>query len=245
MLHRLFILPLLLFAFIPCLEAQEPDSFSDTLPATLVWQRPLPSIAVGSAFVVGISPVFFDAAHRQNILVREEIQLWRRNAFNHSQLHFDNFVQYLPLLSVEVLDLVGVPSRHSSWPLLRRTVGGVVVTSAIVIPLKHIVDEWRPDRGASNSFPSGHTAFSFAGAELLRLEYGQHSWVIPAVGYSVASFTGFMRLYNDRHWLGDVLGGAAIGVVAADVSYYLNGFVDDFFSSRKKHPVSSPSLEIE
>ena len=48
-----------------------------------------------------------------------------------------------------------------------------------------------------NSFPSGHTANAFCGAELMRIEYG--NWVGLA-GYAVAVTTGVMRMYNERHW---------------------------------------------
>ncbi len=79
----------------------------------------------------------------------------------------------------------------------------------------------RPDGSTKNSFPSGHTATVFMGAELLRREYQDVSPWIGVAGYSVAAFTGFMRMYNNRHWLTDVLAGAGVGILSAEAAYWL------------------------
>ena len=79
----------------------------------------------------------------------------------------------------------------------------------------------RPDSGARNSFPSGHTATVFLGAELMRIEYG--GWW-GAGAYAVAATTALMRIYNGRHWTSDVLAGAAIGILSADIGYWLMPF---------------------
>ena len=84
--------------------------------------------------------------------------------------------------------------------------------------LKYTVCEMRPDGSARNSFPSGHSATAFMGAELVRLEYG--GWA-GAGSYSVASATAALRVYNNRHWFNDLLGGAAIGILSANVGYWL------------------------
>ena len=52
----------------------------------------------------------------------------------------------------------------------------VAATSAIALTvltngIKYTVGEKRPDSSARNSFPSGHTATVFMGAELIRMEY--------------------------------------------------------------------------
>ncbi len=80
--------------------------------------------------------------------------------------------------------------------------------------LKYTVREERPDGTKSNSFPSGHSATAFMGAELVRMEYG--GWY-GAGAYAAAAAVGAMRIYNGRHWLTDVLAGAGIGVLSAHV----------------------------
>lgn len=77
---------------------------------------------------------------------------------------------------------------------------------------KMYVDEKRPEFAGHNSFPSGHTATAFMGAELVRIEYG--GWY-GAAAYTVAGGIGFMRIYNGRHWLHDVVAGAGVGILSA------------------------------
>ena len=200
--------------------------------AVLVWQSPWLTVPAAS-FTAGTTPLWLDVAYRQNRVIREDVQMMRRNTFDFRPLHFDNYTQYLPMLTVHILDWSGVPSRHSGWTLARRSLGAIAISSAIVHTIKFFVDEQRPDRSSLTSFPSGHTAFSFAGAEMLRLEYGHVSPLIPVAGYVVASLTGFMRIYNDKHWCGDVLAGMALGIVCADFSYWINDLLDPLFCSKQ------------
>lgn len=232
-LRHILIIALLALSSAMDAVAQEvalmPDSALDNrfgTDAVLVWQKPLPASLTGLTLAAGVSPFFSETLRIQNIFIREKVQIWRRDFFDHRQMHFDDYMQWVPLASVLTLNLVGVESRHDLWPLLRRTVGGLAISSVVTHTLKFSVDEWRPDRGSTTSFPSGHTSFAFCGAEMLRLEYGQTSPWIPAFGFVVAAMTGFMRIYNDRHWTGDVLAGVALGVVSADLSYWINDLID-------------------
>ena len=68
------------------------------------------------------------------------------------------------------------------------------------------VEEDRPN-GEEGSFPSAHTAITFAGAEFIRKEYG---WAWGAPAYAAASFVGWSRVETDDHWWHDVAAGAAI-----------------------------------
>ena len=73
---------------------------------------------------------------------------------------------------------------------------------------------------ATNSFPSGHTFMAFTGAEILRREYGsQYPWLAVAC-YATAMLVGFMRIYNNRHWVGDVLAGAGLGMIGVSIVYF-------------------------
>lgn len=76
--------------------------------------------------------------------------------------------------------------------------------------LKYAIDAKRPN-GGGQSFPSGHTAAAFMGAEFIRKEYG---WVLGAPAYAAASWVGYTRVESDNHYWHDVLGGALIGVLA-------------------------------
>jgi len=93
-----------------------------------------------------------------------------------------------------------------------------VVNNLLSNAVKYTVKERRPDSTKQNSYFSGHTATAFTGAELVRIEYG---WGYGAAAYAVAATTGFLRIYNKRHWVGDVLTGAGIGILCADAGYWL------------------------
>ena len=63
----------------------------------------------------------------------------------------------------------------------------------------------------SYSFPSGHTAYSFASATVIAMYYGR--WCIPA--FVLATMIGISRIYLALHWPTDVVAGALIGVAVA------------------------------
>ena len=100
---------------------------------------------------------------------------------------------------------------------------------ATVKGLKWSVNRTRPN-GEEESFPSGHTAKAFMGATLLAHEYGNRSVWIPIAGYTVATATGVMRVLNNWHYTSDVLVGAAVGILTAELAYWAT---DAIFNDRK------------
>ncbi len=63
---------------------------------------------------------------------------------------------------------------------------------------------------AFESFPSGHTSGIFAVATVIARQYNHSKW-IPAGMYTIAALTGLSRVTEEKHWLGDVIAGAALG----------------------------------
>lgn len=61
-----------------------------------------------------------------------------------------------------------------------------------------------------DSFPSGHSAAAFALATVVSLQYRHQPWV-GALSYTLATAVGLSRLALDKHWLSDVVAGAAVG----------------------------------
>ena len=133
------------------------------------------------------------------------------------RLHFDDWIQYAPVVSFVGLGF-GVRSDHDFAERLCITATAYAVQGILTNAIKYTVREQRPDSEARNSFPSGHSATAFMGAELVRCEYG--GWW-GAGAYAVAATTALMRVYNDRHWSNDLLGGAAIGILSADIGFWL------------------------
>lgn len=90
-------------------------------------------------------------------------------------------------------------------------------------------DNWRGDGPYTfngpfhgTSFPSGHTTASFAVASVLATQYRDSKW-IPAAAYSVAALAGISRIYDNRHWLTDVIGGAVVGTLVGNLVSHRSG----------------------
>jgi PAP2 superfamily protein len=85
-----------------------------------------------------------------------------------------------------------------------------LMTETMVQGIKFSVGRTRPD-GTAYSFPSGHTAASFATAAVLQRHLG---WKVGLPAYAAAAFVGASRIESQRHYLSDVAFGAALGMVA-------------------------------
>ncbi|HEV7230869.1 MAG TPA: phosphatase PAP2 family protein, partial [Bacteroidia bacterium] len=131
----------------------------------------------------------------------------------------DNYLQFVPAVTVFSLSLSGVKGKHTFTEQIILYAGSMIVSEGIATGLKYGTHMLRPDKSANNSFPSGHTTSAFTGAELLNQEYGGTSVLYSIFGYTTASATGFMRLMNNRHWMSDVLVGAGLGMLSTKAVY--------------------------
>ena len=150
-------------------------------------------------------------------IIDRNLEHWRSG----SSFHPDDYIQYLPLAATFGLSLAGVPAKHGYPSRIALTATSYLIMAATVNGLKAFIDVRRPDGRGQNSFPSGHTATAFAGAELVRQEFKDASPWYGATAYGVAALTGFLRLYNQRHWLSDVLAGAGIGILSTRIACLL------------------------
>lgn len=75
-------------------------------------------------------------------------------------------------------------------------------------------DEWKPFSGA-DAFPSGHSAMAFALATSMANEI-RRRWATVAL-MAAAAGTGWSRINDNKHWLSDVVAGAALGITSAEL----------------------------
>jgi membrane-associated phospholipid phosphatase len=121
----------------------------------------------------------------------------------------------------------------------RMLVESVLYTGLTVSLVKYAVGRSRPytNEGPSNvfaytfqesnvSFPSGHTAIAFTVSTVLSRRINNP--FATAALYGLAGFTGYQRIYDDKHWFSDVFVGAAIG-------YFIGNSIVDSEENRTKN----------
>lgn len=159
-------------------------------------------------------------------------QLKARDAF---QTYGDIF-QFLPLM-VSVYPMV----LHD-WKGLGQLALGTGSTLAITLASKYTFSAisvnhpgWatiskRPDTGAYDGFPSGHTASAFSAAGFMQRRYGWQ-WGVPTT--ILASLVGISRITSKRHTITQVIAGAILG--------YGLGYA---VSSRFQNPNTSVNIDV-
>ncbi len=97
------------------------------------------------------------------------------------------------------------------WGTVRLAAVSLAGTNLVVEVLKRAVDRTRPDgehKRSNASFPSSHAANAFALAYVLSARWRRAGFLWFALALVVA----YSRLYLNRHFLSDVVVGAAIGL---------------------------------
>lgn len=150
---------------------------------------------------------------------REEIKEIRDEVIPTFRHRLDNYLQYAPAAAVYGLHLAGIKGKTDLANSTAIMLKSGLFVAAITFPMKKIVAEPRPDTGERNSFPSGHTATAFAAATFMSKEYGHISKWYSVGAYTVATGVGVMRIMNNRHWVADVLAGAAVGIFSTNLAY--------------------------
>jgi membrane-associated phospholipid phosphatase len=93
----------------------------------------------------------------------------------------------------------------------RDLVRAQVLTQTVTHLMKQTVKRTRPDASNRSSFPSGHTSGAFATATVFQKHFG---WKGGLPAYAVAGYIAASRISENKHYLSDVIFGAAIGLAA-------------------------------
>ena len=153
----------------------------------------------------------------------------------------DNFLQYSPAIVVYGLNALGIKGKNNFRDRTMIYTLSTAISSAIVLSLKNITKVQRPDGTAFNSFPSGHAATAFAAAEFMRQEYKAVSPWYGIAGYGAATVTGILRLYNNKHWVSDVVAGAGVGILSTKLASWIYPAIKrKFFKTKAMNTMVMP-----
>ena len=167
------------------------------------------------------------------------------------ELRFLDFLQtiHTPLLDKILAFITSLGNVGIIWivlavvllilPKTRKT--GIIVAAALLMDLvlcnlilKNLVARVRPydvntaiailiKKPLDFSFPSGHTAASFAAMTALFLAKMKKAWIAALI---LAVLIAFSRLYFYVHYPTDVLGGAVVGVLSGIIGYTIVEKID-------------------
>ena len=162
------------------------------------------------AVVGGLSlpPVVFKSEFRHESMELNEMWISSKRA--------DNFFEYgdgmgkatIPVVASIALIAAGRLGRAWSVEsfgsdLLRAQ----AITGILTRSMKMAINRTRSD-GGTYSYPSGHTSSAFTIAGVVYKDLGP-IWGIPA--FVGASYVGFSRLQENKHYVSDVIAGAVLG----------------------------------
>ncbi|MDR0874167.1 MAG: phosphatase PAP2 family protein [Prevotellaceae bacterium] len=146
--------------------------------------------------------------------------------------HLDDYLQFSPAAAAFTMKLAGVPSKHNLVDMAALYALSNGAMAGVTYAGKTAFGRTRPDGSTANSFPSGHTATAFCAAAFLHEEYGDRSLWISAGGYTMATLIGFSRIFNDRHWVSDIVAGAGVGILSVKLVYWLYPYAKGLFCKK-------------
>ncbi|TDQ08278.1 phosphatase PAP2 family protein [Pedobacter metabolipauper] len=199
----------------------------------------IPTVLIGYGVVGLMSPTLKDI----NNSVKNEFR-----EHDDKKVSLDDYTQYSPFLSVYALNALGIHGKNNFKDRTIVLATAYLIMGGSVNIIKKTSKVTRPDGSDTRSFPSGHTATAFMGAEFLHQEYKDISDWYGITGYVVAAGTGLFRMSNEKHWLTDVATGAGIGILSTKIAYWVqplikktifkekykrNGIVMPFYNGRE------------
>lgn len=217
---------LLLTLLFNCYWLHAQYSNSDSIPRKTFWNS--------TTFRLGAVPAGLIAAGLGTWGERKNIREFRNRYIPEFRHHYDDYLQYLPVLTVIGLNTAGIHGRSKPKRAFVSYAFSAGIMGIVVNSIKYSAKVERPSGDERNSFPSGHTANAFMNATFLHKEYGQYRHPLFSVGaYTIATATAFGRQLNNRHWISDVLVGAGLGILSTELGYF---FADKVFGDKGLAP---------
>lgn len=221
---------------LPTLSNQEKELLVEKMPVTPYSFKPTQLILPGSLIALGTLGSVIDGWEDFHLISRKS---------EVDKIRIDDYMEWGMFGWVFVCDLFAKEKHNFVDQLLLLTLAEGL-NAGMIHGLKNTIDERRPD-GAPFSFPSGHTANAFLGAHLAYKEFKDSAPVLAYSGYALAAFVGGLRIYNNRHWVSDVLAGAGIGILSVELSYLIyfpirNAIAKQVNAKAARNLVLAPSI---
>lgn len=196
----------------------------------------IPTVLISYGLITRGNESLLNLDHSTNHEINEHLS---------ESIPYDDYTQYAPSIAIFGLDWAGVKAKHNFRDRTLIVATSYLVMGATVQTMKRSFGVKRPDGSNFHSFPSGHTATTFVGAHILFKEYKDTSPWIGISGYAVATATGAMRVFNKKHWVSDVVTGAGIGIISAEIGYMLLPVWHNVLGIKDKSLVIAPMASPE
>ena len=109
-------------------------------------------------------------------------------------------------------------SKDDIMSKLQFSTFAMLTNGIITYGMKRSFGRERPNGSCCQSFPSGHTSHSFTIAAISHELYGE---VVGVLAYGIAVLVAVSRIHDNKHYLSDVIFGAALGTTVGR-AYALN-----------------------
>ena len=156
--------------------------------------------------------------------IKNQIKDYRNNAIPNFRTHIDDYLVFTPGIAAWGLEFSKYKSRTNVYDKAAIYIKSQAINYTSTQLLKHTIRQLRPDGSNDLSTPSGHTSFAFSNATFLAIEYKDELPWIPYASYGIATSVGLLRIANNKHYLSDVLIGAAIGILSTQLTYWTHQY---------------------
>ncbi|WP_124980438.1 phosphatase PAP2 family protein [Nonlabens xiamenensis] len=214
------------------------QEINDSLQDTSLKFKPAALILPAGMITYGIMGINNDPVKRWDREIRESLEP------DGIKTNIDDYSRFAPIAAVYGLNLAGIEGKHQFWDRTLILGTSTLLMYSSVNLIKNNTSIRRPSGRSLSSFPSGHTAIAFMGAEFMHQEFKHLSAWYSVGAYSVAALSGFLRVYNDKHWFSDVVAGAGIGILCTKIGYWVYPMLKSIIFKKEKMNTSQASLSF-
>ena len=186
------------------------DSLNTKPKKSFIKQSIVPFSLIGTGLVIN---------YASGSIGKENIQKQIQNQFPNFETNADDFLLFVPAITMYAADLLKVESKNDAFTQTKYLFISGLANSLVTYGIKKLTNEERPNGEDNLSFPSGHASNAFVMATVLYHEFKDSNPWIAYSGFVFAGTTAAFRVLNNVHWVSDVLVGAGLGIIITDLVY--------------------------